>query len=71
MRVSGIGLVTFHAETEVLALGAVKAEHSFRDRLHALIAAEPEIITIIEQLILRSVLSLGSNGLALSVLEVL
>ena len=47
MRMRCISLVTFHAEGEVVALGAIEAEHSFRDGLHALITAVPEVIPLV------------------------
>ena len=47
MRMRCISLVTLHAECEVVALGAIEAEHTFRDGLHTLITAVPEVITLV------------------------
>ena len=54
---SGICLVAFHAECKVFTLCAIKAEHTLRDRFHALITAIPEIIPLFEKLILSALVS--------------
>jgi len=71
MRVSGISLVTLHAEGEIFAFCAIEAVHLLRNWLHAPITAEPEVITIVKQLILCSVLSFACNALSHLVLIVL
>ena len=70
MHMGRIRFVALHAEGEVLARHAIKAIHLLRDRLHALIAAEPQIVAVLEQPLLGRVLGLLSDRLAHPILEV-
>ena len=69
MGVRRIGLVALHAEGEVLAPGAVEAEHLLWDGLHAFITAEPKVVAVLDQLLLRGLLGLLCDALADTVFE--
>ena len=70
MQMVCIRLVALHAEGEVLTSQAIKAIHLLRDRLHALIATEPQVITILNQLLLGRVLDLFCDRFAHLILKV-
>ena len=70
MRVGLVRLVALLAECEVVAASTVKVELKFRDGLHASVTAVPEIVAIIEQLLLRRILGLFGHRFSHLVLEV-
>ena len=71
MRVRRICLVALHAEGEIFAGQAVEVVHLLWDGLHALVAAEPEVVAVLNQLLLSRPLGFLCDGFAHLVLKVL
>ena len=71
MRVRSICLVALHAEGEILAGQAVEVVHLLWDGLHALVAAEPEVVAVLDQLLLSRSLGFFCDRFAHLVLKVL
>lgn len=64
MGVRRVCLVAFEAEGEVFALGAVEPIHLLRDGIHALVAAKPEVVPIVNQLVLSCLVRFLTHFLA-------
>ena len=71
MRVRCICLVALHAEGKILASQAVEVVHLLRDGIHALVAAEPEVVAVLDQRLLSRSLCFLGDGFAHFILIVL
>ena len=71
VRVRLVGFVALHAESEIVAASAIKAEHQFGDGLHAAITAVPEVVAVLQKLLLGCGLCFFSDIPAELVLKVL
>ena len=71
VRVSRVCLVALEAKGEVVALSAIEVEHLLWNRLHAAVAAEPHIISLLFKLLFSLLLSLLRNLLSNLLFEVL